>query len=114
MAILGFGDLRDTALPSLIDLAELKKIELADGTTFDQVANEIRVGMQALNAELLAMPHYGGLFPYKIPSKSNILSERQTGSKSRRNTAQAIRSAAQRPDIRFRFFHIGAYWAGRS
>lgn len=62
MAILGFGDLRDTALPSLIDLAELKKIELADGTTFDQVANEIRVGMQALNAELLAMPHYGGLF----------------------------------------------------
>ena len=62
MTTLGFADLKDTALPSLWDLAEIKKLALADGSTFDQVVRDIISGMQVLNGQLLDMPNYGGLF----------------------------------------------------
>ena len=62
MTTIGFADLKDTALPSLWDLAEIKKLALADGSTFDQVVRDIISGMQVLNGQLLDMPNYGGLF----------------------------------------------------
>ena len=34
MAVIGFADLKNTALPALWDEDYLKKVELEDGTTF--------------------------------------------------------------------------------
>jgi hypothetical protein len=62
MATLGFADLKDTSLPSLWDAAELKKIELADSTSFEQIVQEVQVSLGGLNAELLGLPHYSGMF----------------------------------------------------
>jgi len=62
MAILGFGDLRELQPPALWDLAEMRRIALADGTTFDQVISDTVEGLQLLNASLLSMPHYSSLF----------------------------------------------------
>jgi hypothetical protein len=62
VAVLGFGDLKDTALPSLWDAGEITKLLLQDGRTFEQMLAEVRAGMQAFNAEMLGMPHYGALF----------------------------------------------------
>ncbi len=61
MGVLSFSDLKDNALPALWDTAEIKKIELADGSTFDLVVADLRAGLQSLNAELLTTSHYGGL-----------------------------------------------------
>lgn len=62
MAILGFGDLRELQPPALWDLAEMRRIAMADGTTFDQVLTDARDGLQLLNGSLLSMPHYSSLF----------------------------------------------------
>ena len=62
MATLGFADLKDTALPTLWDAAELEKIAMAEGVSLAQVAGEIQTALQMLNASILGMPHYGGLF----------------------------------------------------
>lgn len=62
MATLGFADIKDTALPSLWDAGEIVKLALQDGRTFDEMIAEVRSGMQVLNADLLDMPHYAGLF----------------------------------------------------
>lgn len=61
MATLSFADLKDTAKPALWDLAEIKKVELADGRTFDQIVRDVRNGLRLANAELLSMPHYADM-----------------------------------------------------
>lgn len=61
MATLSFADLKNTALPDLWDAGEITKVRLADGVTFEQMLRDIRLGLQALNAGLLAMAHYGDL-----------------------------------------------------
>lgn len=62
MATLGFADLKDTALPSLWDATEIAKVRLADGSSFDALVADLRAGLTAVNRELLAMPHYSGLW----------------------------------------------------
>lgn len=62
MAILGFGDLKDTALHALWDEATLLGVELAEGTTLDQLAGEIQTALGGVNSYLLSMPHYSALF----------------------------------------------------
>lgn len=61
MATLGFGDLKDTALPSLWDTGELEKIRLKDGTTMGEMEADVRAGLAQVNAALLSMPHYAAL-----------------------------------------------------
>lgn len=61
MATLGFADLKDAALPSLWDLAEMKKVQLQDGRTFDDMLSEVQDGLNELNSALLSDPHYAGL-----------------------------------------------------
>ena len=61
MATLSFADLKNTALPSLWDGAEMSKVALADGSTFDQVVGQINAALMALNGSMLDMPHYGSL-----------------------------------------------------
>jgi len=62
MAVLGFGDLRDTALPSLWDAAEIAKVKLQDGSSFEEMVQEARAALQELTRSLLSMPHYSQIF----------------------------------------------------
>ena len=62
MAIVGFGSLMNTVLPTLWDEDYLKKVSLQEGRSFEQLMGEVRVGLQALNGQLLGMPHYSSLF----------------------------------------------------
>jgi hypothetical protein len=62
MALLGFGDLKDQTIHALWDLAELKRLELRDGTTFDQMVTEVQDAANAVSGELLSAPHYSSLF----------------------------------------------------
>jgi hypothetical protein len=61
MATLGPSDLKDLALPSLWDLAEIAKVSLADGTTFDQIVGDVQSALNLMNADLTTDPHYSGL-----------------------------------------------------
>lgn len=61
MATLGYGDLKDKAYPSYWDVAELKKIQLSDGATFDSVVGDVQAAMSALNGDFLSMPHYADM-----------------------------------------------------
>lgn len=62
MALYGFGDLKDTALPSLWDTDEITKARLAEGASFEELVADVRVGLGGLNQEILGMPHYSSLF----------------------------------------------------
>lgn len=62
MALIGFHDLKDSALPTLWDEDYLKKVELEDGTTLAEITREAQTALSALNAELLGMPGYSQLF----------------------------------------------------
>jgi len=62
MALYGFGDLRDRALPSNWDAATIEKVRLQEGVSFGEMASQVQAGLVALNNELLTMPHYSGLF----------------------------------------------------
>jgi len=62
MATLGFGDLKDTALPTLWDETEITKARLADGRSLAAVTGDVQRGLQLLNGTLLSMPHYSGMF----------------------------------------------------
>jgi len=62
MAVLGFGDLRDTALPTLWDAAEIAKVRLQDGASFEEMVREAGAALQEFNGSLLTMAHYGLLF----------------------------------------------------
>ena len=64
MAILGPSDLKDLALPALWDLVEMKRVALADSTTFDAVLGDVQAGLSMLNGRLVGEPHYGGSGPY--------------------------------------------------
>lgn len=72
MATLGFNDLKNMALPSLWDAAEIAKVQLQDGYTFDRVVAEIEAGMQEFNASLTTMPHYGDLFAVQDPDEPMV------------------------------------------
>lgn len=61
MATLGLDDLKSIQPPALWDLAELKRIQLQEGMTFDQVLRDVQAGLGALNSSLLSLPHYGGM-----------------------------------------------------
>jgi hypothetical protein len=53
--------LKDTALHALWDLAEMKKVALADGRSFDEMLQEIQDALNELNVALLEDPHYAGM-----------------------------------------------------
>jgi len=61
MATLSFADLKNTALPSLWDGGEMTKVQLADGTTMDQIIRDVQAGLNMINQDMLTLPHYGGL-----------------------------------------------------
>ena len=62
MAVIGFGDLKQTTLPSLWDEDYLKKLELEDGTSFGAMVAEAQAALRMLTTEMTTMPHYSGLF----------------------------------------------------
>ncbi len=62
MAVLGFSDLKNTALPSLWDATVITQVRLAEGASFEELLADIRMGLQELNGQLLSMPHYADLF----------------------------------------------------
>lgn len=62
MAVLGFANLVNNTLPTLWNQAEMERIRLADGATFDSVAQEIQDALGELNSALLEDLQYGGLF----------------------------------------------------
>lgn len=62
MALIGFGDLKDQTIHPLWDLEELKRLELRDGTTFDQMVSEVQDAANAVSGELTRTLHYQDLF----------------------------------------------------
>ena len=62
MAVIGFGDLKQTALPALWDEDYLKKVEMAEGMNLASMVADAQTAMQLLSNEMLSMPHYSGLF----------------------------------------------------
>lgn len=62
MPLLGFGDMKDQVIHPLWDLAEMKRLELRDGATFDQMLQETQDVANAVSGEFLRLPHYSGLF----------------------------------------------------
>lgn len=62
MALIGFADLRDAALPTLWDETEIMKVRLADGTSLAEMAGDAQRALGLLNAEVLGMPGYSQLF----------------------------------------------------
>lgn len=62
MALLGFGDLKDQGVHALWDLEELKKLELRDGSTMDQMVREAQGVASAVSGEVLRTPHINTLF----------------------------------------------------
>lgn len=75
MATLGPADLKDLTLPSLWDLAEIKKVQLADGATFDEIVGDVQSGLSLLNQQLVTEPHYSGL----IAVQDDVEVEYETG-----------------------------------
>jgi len=61
MATLGFGDLKNMALPALWDSGEMARVQLQDGASFESLVGDVGAAMGSLNAELLTMPHFSGL-----------------------------------------------------
>jgi hypothetical protein len=62
MATLGIAALADLEIHPLWDLDEMKKLELVDGTTFDEALSELQEAANLLSASLTSMPHYSSLF----------------------------------------------------
>lgn len=62
MATLGFGDLKDIQVHPLWDLTEMKKLQLSDGSTFDNMVGEIQDMANEFNRSLLSMPKYNLLW----------------------------------------------------
>ena len=62
MAYVGFGDLKDVGILPLWDLSSIKKLELADGTTFDQVVLEASAVAFEASAEITRLPIFRTLF----------------------------------------------------
>jgi hypothetical protein len=61
MATLGPNDLKQFALPTYVDGAELSKYSLADGTPYDQLVTDVTGALAIANADLLRDPLYAGL-----------------------------------------------------
>jgi hypothetical protein len=62
MATLGIGALADLEIHPLWDLEEMKKLELVDGTTFDQALAELQEAANVLSSSLTSLPHYSALY----------------------------------------------------
>jgi hypothetical protein len=62
MALVGFGDLKDQEIHALWDLEELKRLELRDKTTFEQMIREVQDVANAVSGEFTRVPPYNGLF----------------------------------------------------
>lgn len=62
MAVLGFSDLKNTALPALWDETEITKARLADGSSLAELTGDLSAALMGINRELLAMPHYSSMF----------------------------------------------------
>lgn len=61
MTTLGFSDLKSNVVPGLWDLAEITKVRLADGTTFDAMVADVQAALALVNSEVLADPWVSGL-----------------------------------------------------
>jgi len=62
MTVLGFGDLKDTALHALWDTTTMLQVQLAEGVSIEQLTGEVQTALGGVNSSLLSMPHYAGLF----------------------------------------------------
>lgn len=58
---LGANDMKQLALPVGWDASELTKFQLADGTTYDAIVNDIVAGLTGVGQRLLNHPIYGRL-----------------------------------------------------
>lgn len=61
MALIGGRDTRDIVVATGVDAAELKRLTLQDGTTYDAIVQELTGAITALNASLNADPIYAGM-----------------------------------------------------
>lgn len=61
MALLGINDMKQFALPTGWDGSELSKYSLVDGTTYEQIVNNIAAALSVANGDLISDPMYGGL-----------------------------------------------------
>jgi hypothetical protein len=62
MTLLGMNDLKSYATPTGWDAGELVKFQLADGTTYEALINDIAAALSILNTGLIAESPYAGLF----------------------------------------------------
>jgi hypothetical protein len=62
MTLLGFGDLKDQEIHALWNLDELKRLQLRDGTTFDQIVREAQDVANAVSSEITRVAPLNALF----------------------------------------------------
>ena len=80
MALQGVRDKEDLVIMAGWDAKEMKAFELADGTTYDRVAAEVRVALSALSQELATDPLWASLvsftdkpeLKYRVGAASNM------------------------------------------
>lgn len=61
MALLGYNDLKQFALPSGWDATELSKYALVDGVSYEEMVNNIAVALEVANNEMINDPIFGGM-----------------------------------------------------
>ncbi|MFA4972552.1 MAG: hypothetical protein WC683_08045 [bacterium] len=75
MATVGYNDLKQYALPSYWDAAELRKWQLIDGTTYDQFVADIGRALAIQNGQILSDPLIASL----VSTTTEMATEYQVG-----------------------------------
>lgn len=89
-SILGYNDMKAWALPVGWDATELQKYAMADGSSAEEIFNDLLAGLIAASQSMLSHPIYGGL----VSVTEEIGREYRDGSASSRMSKRSEYSAA--------------------
>lgn len=84
-SILGYNDMKSWALPVGWDATELQKYAMADGSSAEEIFNDLLAGLIAASQSMLSHPIYGGL----VSTTEEIGREYRNGSASSRMSKRA-------------------------
>ena len=91
MPVLGIADLKQFALPLGVDASEIARYQLADGTNYDQLLNDISAALALTGNSILNDPIYGSL----IGETTEMMKEYRQGAGT---TGMQVRTEYTRAD----------------